>query len=434
MMLCAGENVAFIGIHFSHANGEDEEIEARMQTGEVSFMSSWRMLTRDKGWVKPLLVLTLVGWIPILGQIAVLGYGFEWARLTAWGVDSAPKQRGVDYGKVISTGARAFLITISLAFVCGLVLQVLFPGSLAALMAMTAGGSGLASSAILASGATFFLLDLVIIVFAGTFLQAASLRGVLYDSFSGGWRLDRLLQMVVRDFGGFCKVLLVNLIGAAVSSAYAFVVAMIAALVLMGGLLSATAVIGLSDGYMTGWHFLADQLLHMGAGPVLLFILLLIAMLFVGNVIATAMNLVGVNAMGQWFARFDVGRWGVSSAPLPDDVPHCGARSASAAAPVDPTASSAPDPGSMASAPVDTADRAVPVERAEATAPSHVDGAVSTHESGFTNDGGPEATRSEAVGEAQVDFAPVIEKDPIPLGPISTEGVPDDRDDGPIVE
>ncbi len=228
-----------------------------MQTGEVGFMSSWRMLTRDKGWVKPLLVLTLVSWILILGQIAVLGYGLEWARLTAWGVESAPKQRGVDYGKVISTGARAFLITMSQAFVCGLVLQILFPGSLAALMAapkqrgvdygkvistgaraflitmsqafvcglvlqilfpgslaalmaMTTGGSGLANSVILASGATFFLLDLVIIVFAGTFLQAAALRGTLYDSFSAGWRLDRLFQMVVRDFGGFCKVLLVT--------------------------------------------------------------------------------------------------------------------------------------------------------------------------------------------------------------------------------
>ncbi len=43
--------------------------------------------------------------------------------------------------------------------------------------------------------------------------------------------------------------------------------------------------------------------------------------MFVGNVISTAMNLVSVNAMGQWFARFDVNRWVVSSAPLPDDVP-----------------------------------------------------------------------------------------------------------------
>ena len=74
---------------------------------------------------------------------------------------------------------------------------------------------------------------------------------------------------------------------------------MVAMLVLIGGLLSATAVIGLSDGYMTGWHFLADQLLRIGAGSVLLFVLLLMALLFVGNVISTAMNLVSVNARGS---------------------------------------------------------------------------------------------------------------------------------------
>lgn len=405
-----------------------------MQTGEVGFMSSWRMLTRDKGWVKPLLVLTVVSWIPILGQIAVLGYGFEWARLTAWGVDSAPKQRGVDYGKVISTGARAFFITVSLAFVCGLVLQILFPGSLAALMAMTAGGNGFANSVILASEATFFLLDLVIMVFAGTFLQAAALRGVLYDSFSAGWRLDRLFQMVVRDFGGFCKVLLVTLIGAAVSSAYAFVVAMIAMLVLMGSLLSATAVIGLSDGHMSGWHFLADQLLHMGAGPVLLFVLLLIALLFVGKVISTAMNLVGVNAMGQWFARFDVNRWGVSSAPLPDDVPHNGARTAPTAAPADPMASPSDIPGPTSTSPVDAAAGPAPTVYAEPVVPFRADGVDSTRESGSAKDEIPEAAQAEAVGEARVEAAPVAEKSPIPLGPISADDVRDGKDDEPIAE
>ena len=389
-----------------------------MQTGEVGFMSSWRMLTRDKGWMKPLLVLTLVSWIPILGQIAVLGYGLEWARLTAWGVESAPKQRGVDYGKVISTGARAFLITISQAFVCGLVLQILFPGSLAALMAMTTGGSGLANSVILASGATFFLLDLVIMVFAGTFLQAAALRGTLYDSFSAGWRLDRLFQMVVRDFGGFCKVLLVTLIGAVASSVYAFVVAMVAMLVLMGGLLSATA----------GWHFLADQLLRMGAGPVLLFVLLLMALLFVGNVISTAMNLVSVNAMGQWFARFDVNRWGVSSAPLPNDVPHHGARTAYASAPVDPMASPAGEPDSVASVPVDVAQPVDSATSSDPVEPIEPTDSVEAEAKTFAT------AQVETVEETQVDATPDVEKKPIPLGPISTDDAPGDENGGPIAE
>ena len=80
-----------------------------MLSNELGFTTSWKMLTRDKGWIKPILLLTLVGWVPILGQIAVLGYGLEWARLTAWGIDAAPKQRGVDYGKVLTTGGIAFL-------------------------------------------------------------------------------------------------------------------------------------------------------------------------------------------------------------------------------------------------------------------------------------------------------------------------------------
>ena len=57
-----------------------------MLSNELGFTTSWKMLTRDKGWIKPILLLTLVGWVPILGQIAVLGYGLEWARLTAWGI------------------------------------------------------------------------------------------------------------------------------------------------------------------------------------------------------------------------------------------------------------------------------------------------------------------------------------------------------------
>ena len=126
-----------------------------MNARNLGFVSSWHMLTRDKGWLKPVLVLTLVGWIPILGQIALLGYGMEWARLTAWGVDSAPKQRGVDYGKVLSTGGRAFLVTISMGIVVALILQVVFPGSLYLLVSGLTGGNAVSTMLAVTSGATF---------------------------------------------------------------------------------------------------------------------------------------------------------------------------------------------------------------------------------------------------------------------------------------
>lgn len=313
-----------------------------MYAQNLGFMSSWHMLTRDKGWVKPVLVLTLVGWIPILGQIVLMGYGLEWARLTAWGVDAAPKQRGVDYGKVLSTGGRAFLVSLSLGFVIALVLQVVFPGSLYMLFTGLTAGNAVSVATAMASGAAMSILTMAASIAMGTFLQAATLRATLYDSFSAGWRLDRLFQMIGRDFGGFLKVLLVTLIGGAISGVYAFVVSLVLMLVVMGGVMSATAFVGLSGSYMNGWHFLLEQLLRIGAGPLLLFIVVVIALAFVGSAISTAMSLVSMNAMGQWFCRFDVHRWGVSADPLPSDVPHRGGASDSGmGAPVNPTASDA---------------------------------------------------------------------------------------------
>ncbi len=313
-----------------------------MNAQNLGFMSSWHMLTRDKGWVKPVLVLTLVGWIPILGQIVLMGYGLEWARLTAWGVDAAPKQRGVDYGKVLSTGGRAFLVSLSLGFVIALVLQVVFPGSLYMLFTGLTAGNAVSVATAMASGAAMSILTMAVSIAMGTFLQAATLRATLYDSFSAGWRLDRLFQMIGRDFGGFLKVLLVTLIGGAISGVYAFVVSLVLMLVVMGGVMSATAFVGLSGSYMNGWHFLLEQLLRIGAGPLLLFIVVVIALAFVGSAISTAMSLVSMNAMGQWFCRFDVHRWGVSADPLPSDVPHRGGASDSGmGAPVNPTASDA---------------------------------------------------------------------------------------------
>lgn len=323
-----------------------------MYAQNLGFMSSWHMLTRDKGWVKPVLVLTLVGWIPILGQIVLMGYGLEWARLTAWGVDAAPKQRGVDYGKVLSTGGRAFLVSLSLGFVIALVLQVVFPGSLYMLFTGLTAGNAVSVATAMASGAAMSILTMVASIAMGTFLQAATLRATLYDSFSAGWRLNRLFQMIGRDFGGFLKVLLVTLIGGAISGVYAFVVSLVLMLVVMGGVMSATAFVGLSGSYMNGWHFLLEQLLRIGAGPLLLFIVVVIALAFVGSAISTAMSLVSMNAMGQWFCRFDVHRWGVSADPLPSDVPHRGGASDSGmGAPVNPTASAAStaQPGSNGS-------------------------------------------------------------------------------------
>ena len=289
-----------------------------MYAQQLGFASSWKMLTRDKGWIKPLLVLTLVGWIPILGQIAILGYGLEWARLTAWGVDAAPKQRNVVYGKVLSTGGIAFLVTVTMGIVLGIVDLMLF-GGWYPIAAFPMGIGVFSSSFFDVARDTSILLALVILVInllMGTFTTAAMMRATIYDSFGAGWRVDRLFQMIGRDPRGFLHAYAVSLIGGAVTTAYSLAISLVGGLFAMGG------AVGVMLGTeLRGSAYVNEVLYSVGPGIIVLGVVIVVAVLFVGGVISTAMQLIAINAVGQWFCRFEVGRWGVSSAPLPEGVP-----------------------------------------------------------------------------------------------------------------
>lgn len=294
-----------------------------MLSQQVGFTSSWHMLTRDKGWIKPVLILALVGWVPIVGPMAILGFGFEWARLTAWGIDAAPKQRGVDVGKVLGTGARAFAVYLTLGIAASLVCGVL-----------TAGAVSFTFTPLSVGLRTWFLdfdmnlrgiglLGAAVGLMLGTFIHMAMMRATLYDSFGAGWRLDRLCQMVGRDFGGFLRVCVVSLASTAI------VVACGAALAIIGGIFIAGGALGVvfSGGYSydswghDGMGYLLHQLFSLGPSFMLVAVLLMILAVFACAVVTVSMELVNINACGQWFSRFSVDRWGLSSDPLPDGAP-----------------------------------------------------------------------------------------------------------------
>lgn len=304
-----------------------------MYARQLGFASSWKMLTRDKGWIKPLLVLTLVGWIPILGQIAILGFGLEWARLTAWGVDAAPKQRGVAYGAVLSTGGIAFLITVTMGLVLGIVDLLLF-GGWYPIAAFPMGAGVFSSSAFdIAHDTSIFLMLVILVVnlLMGTFTTAAMMRATIYDSFSAGWRVDRLFQMIGRDPGGFLHAYAVSLIGGLVTTVYSLVISLAGSLLVMGGAVGVgLGVIFGAD--VRGGDAVEHVMMSMGPGIIVMGVVIVVSVLFIGGVVNTAMQLISINAVGQWFCRFEVGRWDVSSAPLPEGVPGSGGWSGRAAA------------------------------------------------------------------------------------------------------
>lgn len=146
------------------------------------FSHSWELLTRDKGWVKPILVLAIAMFVPIVGPLAVLGYALEWARLSAWGVDAAPKQRGVKIGGCLVAGWRAFVVILVWMLLWGVATSVV-TAIIAALRIRLL--SSLLSLAITAAN---LLLSLVVMV--------AALRAAIYQKIGAGLSFVRVYEMV----------------------------------------------------------------------------------------------------------------------------------------------------------------------------------------------------------------------------------------------
>ena len=387
-----------------------------MYAQQLGFVSSWKMLTRDKGWIKPLLILTLVGWIPILGQIAILGYGLEWARLTAWGVDAAPKQRGVAYGKVLSTGGIAFLLTVTMGLVLGAIDLMLF-GGWYPIAAFPMGIGVFSSSVFDLARDTSILIALVILIvnlLMGTFATAAMVRATIYDNFAAGWRVDRLFQMIGRDPRGFLHAYGVSLIGGLVTTAYSMAIALVGSLFAFGGVMGFVLGAGLR-----GSEYASHMIQGIGPGIIVLAVVLVVVVMFFGGVIGTAMQLISINAVGQWFCRFDVGRWGVSSAPLPDGVPYQAGATAS-----NPYAGAQADqPPRRPDADASAAEQ--PAGASEPAAPAASQTAEPAAVQPVPDEPAPVVPASQA--DSAPDAEPASERGPILLGPISTDDGDDDR-------
>lgn len=295
-----------------------------MLSEQLGFTTSWKMLARDKGWVKPLLIIALVSWIPVFGKIVVLGYGLEWARLTAWGIDSAPKQSRIDLRKMLLTGCTAYLISLFMGLAIVALGEFVF-GGVYSVACITSGATGIFSDGPLEvlledviDGFVSIPLALLILVFnllLETFILTAEMRSTLYDSFTAGWRIDRLVQMVVRDFGGFIHVCAISALGALINSVGDVLLAIAARIVAVRG------VVGLTLS-MLSTSSLMGAILRVGILPALGILVVGILVLFGLQVLEVALQLVTINATGQWFERFDVGRWGASGDKLPDGVPH----------------------------------------------------------------------------------------------------------------
>lgn len=255
---------------------------------------SWELLTRDEGWHKPLLVLAAARLIPIVGTFGADGYGLEWARLTAWGVDSSPKQRNVDVGACIKAGARAFVVALGYLFVF-IAIRVMLTMVLGEVL------GGMLGIAVTLAGSVITLV--------------AKLRATIYQRIGAGYQVERIYDMVRRDLNGLLRIFgLIMLL----TLGYVMLSSMLYGAILVSKMAPLVDAFIEYDRYGYGDDWMIISALLSVLTSALPFVLV---MSYVTGVVRSIADLISVTSVGLWMRQFDVAHWGDSSDPLPSEAP-----------------------------------------------------------------------------------------------------------------
>lgn len=251
---------------------------------------SWELLTRDEGWFKPVLVLAAARFLPIVGPFGADGYALEWARLTSWGVDSSPKQKGVDISACIRSGAKAFVVSL------GYLLTMLLVRYLV----------GLIFGPVLGS-----LFSLVLTLAMSVLIVVAKLRATIYQTIGAGYQVDRIFDMAKRDHRGLLRIMGLVTVMALTLSVIISIVGGLVVATSMGGAFVELARMEMYD-YVDEWRVINTFLAALATAMPIVCVFL-----YGVSILHTITNLISTTAVGLWMRQFDVNNWGDSSDPLP---------------------------------------------------------------------------------------------------------------------
>lgn len=264
------------------------------------FARSWALLTRDRGWIKPVLVMFAALLVPVVGMLGVMGYVAEWARLTAWGVNAAPKQKGVRVGACIASGWRVFVVTLVWNLGSALVSAVL----------------GL----IPLIGPLLAFVWMVCSLFLGIVIMVAALRATIYQKIVAGLRVPTVWQMVRSDVGGLMRILGMQIAAAAVLWLASAVFVLLALVNVVPQLIYFADYVAEFDAIMSAstrmavfFQMIVTMLTTMGPWMVVLSV--------VSGICGIVMMMLGYTATGLWMRQFNVAAWGRDEDPLPGSAP-----------------------------------------------------------------------------------------------------------------
>ena len=268
---------------------------------DAYFSRSWALLTRDRGWIKPVLALAAAALVPIVGLLIVLGYVVEWARLTAWGVTSSPKQRRVQVGACIASGWRAFVVLLVWSLGNALIA--------AALAAVPLFGAVLAFA--------WFIFSL----FVGLMAMVAVMRATVYQRIRAGLRLSTVWQMAKSDVSGLMRVFGMQIAAAAILWVAEALLSVIAFAAAVPSILYHVDYLARHEEIMSYTSRQVALALQMIADALAAAVPLLIVMILVAAIGLVLATLLGYTAVALWMRQFNVPAWGREEDPLPTSRP-----------------------------------------------------------------------------------------------------------------
>ena len=287
------------------------------------FARSWALLTRDPGWIKPVLVMVAAALVPVVGVLGILGYAAEWARLTAWGVVSSPKQRGVQVGACIASGWRVFVVMLVWGIANALVSAVL--------------------GAVPLLGPLLAFVWVICSMFVGLMIMVAALRATIYQKIVAGLRVPTIWQMVKSDVAGLMRIFGMQVAGFAILWVASVVVMLVATIALLPKVVYYADYIAEFDAIMSdgtrmalAFEILGGVLSTLGPALLLLFVL--------SGIFSVVMLLLSYTAVALWMRQFNVAAWGREEDPLPGTAPLPGPASTYAQPTPAPAPTPAPEP------------------------------------------------------------------------------------------
>ncbi|MDM8270799.1 DUF4013 domain-containing protein [Thermophilibacter provencensis] len=263
------------------------------------FARSWALLTRDRGWIKPVLVMTVALFVPIVGLFGVVGYALEWARLTAWNINASPKQKGVRVGECIGSGARAFVISLVWGIIAGIIMGIL--GAIP-----------------LIGGLLTFVWSMANILF-GVVVLVAALRATIYKRLRAGFRLSAIRHMLSHDTSGILRIFGLGLMGA-------LIMGIVASIITLCALISTIPQLLVTAEYLSSYGAIISSSMQTRIILEMVFSMIgsalpsLVVLGVISSFMYVVMTLLVTTAVGLWMRQFDVPSWGRDEDPLPSPV------------------------------------------------------------------------------------------------------------------